>query len=103
MPVDVPRTMARRALAGVNEPIQISREEYDARHAFVWDVQDAAAETCNVEVLDPTPYLCNEAVCFGSQDGLPIYYDDHHLSGRGNRLLLPMFEQALYPFQEAAR
>lgn len=103
MPADVPRTMARRALAGLNEPIQISREEYDARHAFVWDVQDAAAETCNVEVLDPTPYLCDEAVCFGSHDGLPIYYDDHHLSERGNRLLVPMFEQALYRLQEAAR
>jgi len=25
--------------------------------------------------------------------GLPLYYDDHHLSERGNKLLVPMFRE----------
>lgn len=50
---------------------------------------------CNVNLLDPVPYLCDGERCYGDLDGLPIYYDDDHLNMRGSDLLEDMFEGAL--------
>ncbi|SDA36720.1 acyltransferase family protein [Sphingomonas sp. NFR15] len=40
---------------------------------------------------DPLPLLCDARACDGYRDGAPLYYDTHHLSAAGNRLLVPGF------------
>ena len=96
MPVDVPRWMARQTiLHGAAPQVLLQRPEYEQRHRLVNEAMDRAAEQCGVHVLDPAPFLCDEQVCFGSRDGLPLYYDVHHLSERGNRQLVPLFRQTL--------
>ena len=91
MPVDVPRVFARKLLLGNTADISISRETYDKRHAFINEAQDAAAAQCNVSILDTTRYLCEGGECKGSLNGIPLYYDDNHLSESGNKRLLGMF------------
>lgn len=94
MPVDVPRWMARQTLLrGSLAEVSIPLEMYRERHAFVTEALYAVGDQCNVHVLDPEPWLCDEGRCYGTQDGLPLYYDDHHLSERGNKLLVPMFRE----------
>jgi peptidoglycan/LPS O-acetylase OafA/YrhL len=93
MPADVPVSMGRARLQGYSREISISLEEYRKRHAFVWAAQDIAAERCGVKILDPLPYLCSDGRCRGAFDGVPIYYDDDHLSERGGSRLIPMFRQ----------
>jgi len=44
-----------------------------------------------VRLWDPLPVLCGARFCDGYRDGKPIYYDAHHLSAAGNRLLVPAF------------
>ncbi len=90
---DVPKTMGRTLILGEPREVSISLEEYHQRNAFVWETQDMAAERCGVRILDPLPYLCRDGRCQGSVAGLPIYYDDDHLSERGGSLLIPMFRQ----------
>jgi peptidoglycan/LPS O-acetylase OafA/YrhL len=94
--VNVPKTLARNVLFGLEESdIKVSLSDYFERHEFVWRAQDEAAEKCGVKILNPLPYLCDDAFCYGSRDGRPLYYDDDHLSEYGNKLLLPMFESIL--------
>ena len=47
------------------------------------------------KVLDPTPFLCPRGTCDFDTDGVPNYFDAHHLSPTGARRLAPMFAQAL--------
>lgn len=89
---NVPRTMGRTELWGRHERVSISLDEYHQRHRLAWEAQDAARAQCGIHILDPLPYLCSDGHCWGDKDGLPIYFDDDHLSERGAALLLPMFE-----------
>lgn len=99
MKYSVPKTMGRALMFGHNQPVSIPWAEYMDRNRFAWQIQDRAAERCGVKILDPTAYLCADAVCSGSQEGIPLYYDDDHLSERGARLLIPMFQSI---FKQAA-
>lgn len=89
---DVPRTMGRAALWGSSGRVSISLEEYHERHRLVWEAQDAASAQCGIKILDPLSYLCSDGRCWGDKDGMPLYYDDDHLSERGAALLQPLFE-----------
>jgi len=91
--IDVPKTMGRALLQGRQAEVSVSLEEYRQRNAFVFEAQDMAAERCGVKILDPTPYLCHGDSCRGDVAGIPIYFDDDHLSERGGSLLIPMFRQ----------
>jgi len=42
-------------------------------------------------VWDPLPVLCPGQTCRPDADGKPLYFDGDHLSGYGNRVLLPAF------------
>ncbi|TFZ44502.1 acyltransferase [Stenotrophomonas maltophilia] len=44
---------------------------------------------------DPLPVLCDAALCPAKRDGRPLYFDGDHLSGYGNRVLLPSMQQVL--------
>ncbi|BAP46048.1 O-antigen acetylase [Pseudomonas sp. StFLB209] len=46
-----------------------------------------------VSVWDPLPVLCPESDCQVERDGRPLFYDADHVSGHGNMLLAPDFEQ----------
>jgi peptidoglycan/LPS O-acetylase OafA/YrhL len=53
------------------------------------------AELPNASLWDPFPQLCGPTRCSGEQDGHPLYFDADHLSGYGNRALLPSFRAHL--------
>lgn len=91
MPVDVPNALARDILIGRQRDIGIDMQRYQTRHKFVRSLQNEARDTCNVQLLDPVPLLCQEEYCPGAIDNKPLYYDDDHLSLRGSELLAPMF------------
>jgi peptidoglycan/LPS O-acetylase OafA/YrhL len=93
MGFDVPKTLSRRMVLGLKNDLSIPIEAYRARNAWVWAAQDAAHNQCGVKILDPTPYLCKDGRCYGSQNGRPLYSDDDHLSLFGNKLLEPMFAE----------
>lgn len=89
--INVPSTIARSMVFGLNNDASISLDEYHNRNKVVWDAQDAARDTCGVKILNPVPYLCQDGRCSGTKNQRPLYYDDNHLSEFGNKLLVPMF------------
>jgi hypothetical protein len=98
--IDVPKTMGHALMLDQPSEVSISMEEYKQRHAYAWETQDLAAKRCGVKILDPTPYFCRDDRCWGDIKGMPIYFDDNHLSERGGSLLVPMFRQV---FKDAAK
>lgn len=95
MPFSVPRAMGKALMRNMPLDVSVSRADYHARHDPIRRIMQEAAERCGVTLLDPVPYLCDEQVCHGQRDGLPLYVDDDHLSERGNRLLVPLFTPLL--------
>ena len=93
MGFDVPRTLSRRMAWGRTADVSIPIEEYRKRNSWIWAAQDTARNQCGVRILDPSAYLCDKQRCFGSKNGMPLYYDDDHLSEYGNKLLVPMFSE----------
>jgi len=90
---DTPRFMEKQLIAGlaakdISVPI---KQHYDRSHLSNQIIRDAS-KICTAIALDPTPYLCNDTVCFGSQDGRPLYFDGDHLSEYGNKKLVPLFQ-----------
>jgi peptidoglycan/LPS O-acetylase OafA/YrhL len=93
MPASVPTRLGRAMLLGKSVEISLPLERYQARHAFVWAMQDEVASQCGAHLLDPLPYLCAQGACQGVEAGRPLYRDADHLSEFGNRALIPMFGQ----------
>lgn len=93
MKVSVPKMMGRALMVGKERHVFISYDEYQRRNAFAWSAQDDAMKQCGVKILDPTPYFCQDGRCEGAKNGLPIYYDDDHLSEYGSSFLVPMFSE----------
>ncbi len=93
MGVDVPTLMGRAMLMGKTREITLAMADYQRRHAYVWALQDEAAQRCGARLLDPLLELCDAVVCRSNLEGRPLYRDGDHLSEFGNRLLIPMFSE----------
>ncbi|MGK9174765.1 acyltransferase [Yokenella regensburgei] len=94
MPVNVPRTLSHSLMTGrAVQDISVSLSQWQQHNTVVLQAQYQAAQQCGVQVLDPTPYLCHDGRCMGSQNLQPWYFDDNHLSETGNKRLVPMFRK----------
>ncbi len=63
---------------------------------------DLAARYPALTVWDPLPLLCGPEVCSAVEEGQPLFFDNDHLSGHGNRVLLPHFRQRLIDTVESS-
>jgi len=61
------------------------------RAPVLQSLQRIAARLPHATVWDPLPALCDAERCAGMRDGRPLFFDADHLSGYGNRVLLPGF------------
>ena len=93
---NVPKTLAKNILLGrEKKDISIAYELYAERNNLIRGLLEDVAKSENVNVLDPIPYLCFEGRCIAQYQNRPIYYDDDHMSEYGNKLISPMFSQAM--------
>ena len=90
MNIHVPH-VARAMVWGHPGAASVSLQEYHQRNAVAWAAQDIAHQKCGAKILDPLPYLCPDGQCLGIRNGHALYYDNNHLSERGNKLLVPLF------------
>ena len=78
-------------------PTTISYVDYIHRAHKSRNLISTAAETCGAKTLDPTKVLCPKNECKSLQNGRPLYRDADHMSENGNKILTPMFKDALNP------
>ncbi len=91
---NIPLVMFRSlTVSGTPTKIKITRDEYNQRQGTAFKMQDEAVQRCGVKVLDPLPYLCDSNYCYGDIGGIPLYYDDDHLSSYGSGVIAPIYDE----------
>lgn len=93
---DIPSTLARLSSRG-EDPSRFttSTQRYLERNRFVRHMLDNLGEHSNLVRVRPRRVLCRGPKCLTNVGGKPLYFDSHHLSLPGARLLEPAFRQAL--------
>ena len=92
---NAPKKIVKDSFVGVNIKTSISYDSYLSRSKEVRKIINRSATQCNVQVLDPSKILCKNGECIFTYKNRPIYRDGDHLSEYGNKLLVPMFKEAL--------
>ncbi|WP_282837173.1 acyltransferase family protein [Microbacterium flavum] len=77
------------------DPAACARPRSEAQPADPLVAAVSAVGDPRVALFDPTPYLCDDSLCYGVVGGIPAYYDADHLNLEYARLLAPMIEAAL--------
>ena len=73
----VPRCIRQDALG----QCAVSRAEFDAwRRPLLARLRAISAGHSNVEIIDPADYFCTPTTCPPIRDGVPLYWDSHHVS-----------------------
>ncbi|MBT0886293.1 MULTISPECIES: acyltransferase family protein [Acinetobacter] len=80
-----------------NIDLSINSATYYNQNQELREIIQKVANKCSAYVLDPAKYLCKTGKCLAQYNGYPIYRDGDHLNEYGNKLLIPMFKQALNP------
>lgn len=92
--IDVPKSMFRSSFSNASSKhVKIMRNEYNQRQALAFNMQNIAIKRCGATVLDPIPYLCDNNFCYGDKNGIPLYFDDDHLSSYGATLISPIYDE----------
>lgn len=91
---DVPKTLFRNlTIFDSKGQVKITRAEYNERQSIAFAMQDKAVKQCGAKVLDPSPYLCDSVYCYGDVDGIPMYFDDNHLSSAGAARISSIYDE----------
>ncbi|MGL4691301.1 MAG: SGNH hydrolase domain-containing protein, partial [Stenotrophomonas maltophilia] len=81
----------------------VPRSEIEALRAPVLaGLRQVAAGLPGASIWDPMPLLCPGEQCLPTREGKPLFFDGDHLSGYGNRLLLPDFQAQLERLETTA-
>lgn len=94
---DIPSTLARINSQGGNPAaFTIPRGVYDRRQSEALGLLDQLGRRRALYRVYPEDALCNRTDCVTSVNGRPLYFDSHHLSIPGSRILLPQIRAALH-------
>ena len=90
MSQDVPACLSRRdrTIDGC-----ATTREYALTRQLARDAR--AAELLSATLIDPAPWLCDDAACAAVIDDTIVYRDDHHLTATMARRLAPLLEPGL--------
>lgn len=87
-PFDVPRRLAHLARAGrLAQTEGVARSWVDGRTVHLRALF-ARWQARGVQLIDPVAALCDARHCAIERDGKPLYFDSHHLSVAGARLVI---------------
>jgi peptidoglycan/LPS O-acetylase OafA/YrhL len=67
--------------------IKTRRSVYDERNVDVERLMQTIEKLSNVKVLYPADALCDAEFCYNTENGIPLYRDDDHLSMLGSEKL----------------
>lgn len=90
-PKNVPKSLAHQSMITGKSDWKIPYNEHKKLSAITLDALNIASKKCGIKVLDTTDYFCDSNYCYPNKDGVPLYYDDDHLSVFGAEQLTPLF------------
>ena len=95
IPFNVPRTIMKNYILKKDTNTLYTYTEYLERSQKMRIIVEKNSVSCSAKVLDPAPILCKKNRCITTYKNRSIYRDGDHLSEYGNKLLVPMFKEAL--------
>ena len=91
-----PRKWINVSEKGLEKPKTYTMKEYRSDNDHLIAALNSIKGTDDrISILDPSPYICVADKCRFDSNGVPNYFDSHHLSPTGVRLLTPMFSDAI--------
>ena len=72
-------------LKSTKENIKTLKSVYDTRNQQTYELFDALQNKENITILDPSELFCDDEFCHHTQDLIPYYSDDDHLSFLGSK------------------
>jgi ribosomal protein S17E len=86
---NIPVRATKAKLFGIElSKISVKREVIERRYSEVVSLFDSFGENKNLVRIFPTKIFCDENRCASSLQGVPLYYDDDHLSNEGAKLVV---------------
>jgi peptidoglycan/LPS O-acetylase OafA/YrhL len=86
-PFDVPRHLARLAERGdLREAVGVTRAKFAQDSAWLRGLYPGW-QALGVRIWEPADTLCNARYCDVMRSGIPLYFDKHHLSLSGARMI----------------
>ena len=77
--------------------LTITWNEYYERSKQAWKAQDMAAQsTKNIQIIDLSREFCDNETCYFTQNNLPLFYDDDHMSWTASLKLAPIFKKEIF-------
>ena len=56
----------------------------------------AAQSTKNIQIIDLSREFCDNETCYFTQNNLPLFYDDDHMSWTASLKLAPIFKKEIF-------
>ena len=79
------------------QDLTITWNEYYERSKQAWKAQDMAAQsTKNIQIVDLSREFCDNETCYFTQNNLPLFYDDDHMSWTASLKLAPIFKKEIF-------
>ena len=79
------------------QDLTITWNEYYERSKQAWKAQDMAAQsTKNIQIIDLSREFCDNETCYFTQNNLPLFYDDDHMSWTASLKLAPIFKKEIF-------
>lgn len=91
-PTNIPKSAVHRAILGKNDRITIDLKDHLIRSKLALEYLNQAKKKCNINILDTTPFFCDNQKCYSDKNGVPLYFDDDHLNIFGSDQLIPLFK-----------
>lgn len=95
---DVPSYAAKKILHSGGSTVTTSYDVYVARNAAAMQALDSLGQHDKLIRIRPAKVLCNEPFpgrCNAVLNGVPLYYNDDHLSNVGARLLTEQITEVM--------
>ena len=79
------------------QDLTITWNEYYERSKQAWKAQDMAAQsTKNIQIIDLSREFCDNETCYFTQNNLPLFHDDDHMSWTASLKLTPIFKKEIF-------
>jgi peptidoglycan/LPS O-acetylase OafA/YrhL len=89
---NIPKILGHRNITGNDNRAYIKYSDFINMNAKAINIQNKITKKCDVEILNTSEYFCDNSKCYADKQGIPLYYDDDHLSIYGADQLIPLFK-----------
>lgn len=91
---DIPGVLAKATWRNSTVDLSIKREDFEARQRFVHQTFLDAQDRFGFGYFEPAPLFCDAQYCeVTNEAGIPLYFDDNHISSYGAARLEPLVRQ----------